>query len=378
MSRQDLKIPTTEEELFWKNHPELANDALVDPRKVTVVSGQILPEFVKNLPAKAVKSLGKATPLGRIGVSVINPPKAGEQVITSEEGDFIRDTRPHEKKAIRDYHTDPKRATFNKKTKRWYDVPIQAFSTNTGKVVIKDPILQRLNLDLWGKNEEGKQGLIVDKKGRPVAFGHGTPYKIKGTLDPSKTASRSEFKGVYTSTIESEFPKYMKGQDGKFTKDSNVHKLYLRMYNPLRLVSPEGEVGMDSFAMNEEDSQIVSEGLTRLRIELEALDPTDPNHSTDISKIKTEAVFLKTPMEVERYLHSLDSGLELTEFFQSLGYDGVLQQSVPHGESDYTEAILFNKGNVKSATDNKGTFLENDDLYSKNRKRRKKDLQIVA
>ena len=135
---------------------------------------------------------------------------------------------------------------------------------------------------------------------------------------------------------------------------------------------------MDSFAMNEEDSQFVSDGLTRLRIELEALDPTDPNHSTDISKIKTEAVFLKTPMEVERYLHSLDSGLELTEFFQSLGYDGVLQQSVPHGESDYTEAILFNKGNVKSATDNKGTFLENDDLYSKNRKRRKKDLQIVA
>ena len=102
MSRQDLKIPTTEEDLFWKNHPELANDALVDPRKETVVSGQNLPEFVKNLPAKAVKSLGKATPLGRIGVSVINPPKAGEQVITNEEGDFIRDTRPHEKKEIRD------------------------------------------------------------------------------------------------------------------------------------------------------------------------------------------------------------------------------------------------------------------------------------
>ena len=378
MSKQDLKIPITEEELFWKNNPELANDAVVDPRKETVVSGQNLPEFVKNLPAKAVKNLGKATPLGRIGVSLINPPKVGEQVITNEEGDFIRDTRPHEKKAIRDYATDPKRATFNKKTKRWHDVPIQAFSQNTGKVVIKDPILQRLNLDLWGKNSSGQQGLIVDKKGKPVVFGHGTPYKIKGTLDPSKTAKRSEFKGVYTSTIESEFPKYMKGQDGEFTEHSNVHKLFLRMYNPLRLVSPEGEVGMDSFAMSEGDSQIVSEGLIRLRMELESLDLTNPTHSSDISKIKSEAIFLRTPAEVEKYLYSLDSGLELTEFFQGLGYDGVLQQSIPHGESEYTEAILFNKGNVKSATDNKGTFLENEDLYSKNKKRRKKDLQIVA
>ena len=378
MSKQDLKIPITEEELFWKNNPELANDAVVDPRKETVVSGQNLPEFVKNLPAKAVKNLGKATPLGRIGVSLINPPKVGEQVITNEEGDFIRDTRPHEKKAIKDYHTDPKRATFNKKTKRWHDVPIQAFSQNTGKVVIKDPILQRLNLDLWGKNSSGQQGLIVDKKGKPVVFGHGTPYKIKGTLDPSKTTRRSEFKGVYTSTIESEFPKYMKGQDGEFTEHSNVHKLFLRMYNPLKLVSPEGEVGMDSFAMSEGDSQIVSEGLIRLRMELESLDLTNPTHSSDISKIKSEAIFLRTPAEVEKYLYSLDSGLELTEFFQGLGYDGVLQQSIPHGESEYTEAILFNKGNVKSATDNKGTFLENDDLMSKTKKKRKKDLQIVA
>ena len=377
MSRQDLKIPMTEEELFWKNHPELGNDAVVAPEE-TVVSGQNLPQFVKNLPARAIKNLGKATPLGRIGVSLINPPKAGEQVITSEEGDFIRDTRPHEKKAIRDYATDPKRATFDKKTKRWHDVPIQAFSSNTGKVIIKDRILQRLNLDLWGKNSEGKQGLIVDKKGRPVAFGHGTPHKIKGTLDPSKTTSRSEFKGIYSSTIESEFPKYMKGQDGKFTKDSNVHKLYLRMYNPLRLISPEGEVGMDSFAMSDQDSQIVSNGLVRLRMELESLDPLNPSHSSDISKIKSEAIFLKTPMEVERYLNSIDSGLELTEFFQGLGYDGVLQQSVPHGESDYTEAIIFEKGNIKSATDNKGTFLENDDLYSKSKKTQKKDPQTYA
>ena len=32
------------------------------------------------------------------------------------------------------------------------------------------------------KSKLAQLGLIVDKKGRPVAFGHGTPYKIKGTL----------------------------------------------------------------------------------------------------------------------------------------------------------------------------------------------------
>ena len=44
----------------------------------------------------------------------------------------------------------------------------------------------------------------------------------------------------------------------------------------------------------------------------------------------------------------------------------------------FNKMFLMEKVNIKSSTDNKGTFLENDDLYSKTKKKPKKDLQIVA
>jgi len=361
MSKQNLKIPLTEEELFWKNNPALANDAAAAPEEV-VVSGQNLPDYLKSLPTTAAKSVVKQSPL-RLLATLADPPTL------SPKG--------HDKKVIQEYATDPSRATFNKKTKRWYDVPVLAYSESTGKTIINDLTLQRLNLDIWGKNQQGQQGLIVDSKGRPVEFGHGTTHALKGSLDPDKTTSRSEFKGIYSSTEQREYTKYMQ-IDGEFTKDSKVHKLFLRMYNPLKLTSPEGEVGMDSFVMNEEDAERVSNGLVNLRIQMAELDPNDPDDSYEIGKIKTSYHFCERPTEVAAYLEHIGSEIELTPFFQSLGYDGVLQQNVPHGESEYTEAIMFEKGNIKSSTDNRGTFLENDDLFTKTKKKPKKDLQIVA
>ena len=364
MSQQDLKIPTTEAEeaeLFWKNNPSLANDAVVNPSNEGdfLVSGQEVSEYTKNLPTAAAKSILKKSPL-RLLASVIDPPTL------SPKG--------HDKSVIVDYATNPKRATFDKKKKRWFDVPVLAYSESNGRTIINDPILRRMNLDLWGINEKGQQGLIVDSKGYPVEFGHGTTHALKGSLDPDKTTSRSEFKGIYASTEQREYTKYMM-RDGEFSKDSKVHKLFLRMYNPLRLTSPEGEEGMDSFVMNREDAEKVSAGLVNLRIQMADLNPNDPDDSFEVSRIKESYHLCERPSEVEEYLEHIGSDMGLTEFFQGLGYDGVLQQNAPHGESDYTEAILFEKGNVKSSTDNMGTFLENNDLYSKTQK---KDSQKVS
>ena len=132
---------------------------------------------------------------------------------------------------------------------------------------------------------------------------------------------------------------------------------------------------MDSFVMNREDAEKVSAGLVNLRIQMADLNPNDPDDSFEVSRIKESYHLCERPTEVEEYLEHIGSDMGFTEFFQGLGYDGVLQQNVPHGESDYTEAILFEKGNVKSSTDNMGTFLENNDLYSKTQK---KDPQKVS
>jgi hypothetical protein len=360
MSKQGLKILRTPAEEAELQTLMSDSNAVAAPEEV-VVSGQNLPEYLKNLPAKAAKSVLRTGPLTRMGYQVVNPPTV------SPKG--------HDEMVIKETATHPiERATFDPKTKRFYDVPLTAFSEGTGRAIINDPILQRANLDIWGRNAEGQQGLIVDSKGRPVEFGHGTTHALKGTLDPDKTTSRSEFKGIYSSTEQREYTKYMQ-KDGEFTKDSKVHKLFLRMYNPLRLTSPDGEVGMDSFVMNEEDIEKVSNGLVNLIIKMGEVDPDD---SYRISQIKTLSENFKRPFEVEEYLESIGSEVELTQFFQGLGYDGVLQQNVPHGESEYTEAILFEKGNAKSSTDNDGRFLEKGDLVTKTKKKPKKDIQIVA
>ena len=371
MSKQGLKIPLTEEELFWKNNPSMADNAVVNPNNEGnfLVSGQEVSEYIKNAPAKVARSIAKKGPL-RLLASVVNPPTLGNTPQQTEQ--LIKEYNSNIPESAAEYLKE--KGTFDPKTKRFYDVPLTAFSEGTGRAIINDPLLQRANLDIWGRNEQGQQGLIVNSKGYPVEFGHGTTHALKGTLDPDKTTSRSEFKGIYSSTEKREYTKYMM-RDGEFTKDSKVHKLFLRMYNPLKLTSPDGEVGMDSFVMNDIDSEIVSNGLVNLRIKMDELDPDD---SYEISKIKAFAENLRRPFEVEEYLESIGSEIELTQFFQGLGYDGVLQQNVPHGESEYTEAILFGKGNAKSSTNNDGRFLEKGDLLTKTKKKPKKDLQIVA
>jgi hypothetical protein len=130
--------------------------------------------------------------------------------------------------------------------------------------------------------------------------------------------------------------------------------------------------------MNDKDIEIVSNALTNLRIKAQKLDPTNNVHNALISELKYDAKYFSKPVEIESYLESIGSDLTITQFFQSLGYDGVLQQDIPHGEDEFVEAIIFNKGNVKSSTDNSGIFDETDNLHTKTKKRRKKDLEIVA
>jgi hypothetical protein len=377
MSKEDLKIPTgykgstaemQEADNWLAQHPEMANDARASSNEL-IISGQKKDAYLQNASVKGRKSVDLVSNLkvalksGAKGLakkgsgpfsSLINPPKLSPP--------------SHQKQIIRDYAIDPERATYDSKTNRFY--PKNKKDNNID--------LQRINLDLWGRNKKGSQGLIQSEEGIPIEFGHGTPYTIGETLDPFYTSNRSEFQGVYASTKKSEYTKYMKGQDNKFTKDSHVKKLFVRLYNPLRLTSPDGEMGMHSFSMNDKDIEIVSNALTNLRIKAQKLDPTNNEHNALISELKYDAKYFSKPVEIESYLESIGSDLTITQFFQSLGYDGVLQQDIPHGEDEFVEAIIFNKGNVKSSTDNSGIFDETDNLHTKTKKRRKKDLEIVA
>ena len=269
---------------------------------------------------------------------------------------------------------------------------------------INDPT-RNFNLSNWGKGKESPKDytMVRDSLENPVAFFHSSPNFIGNTLDPYYAQLRDPGyfgEGVYLSSRLDESGKYLGKQHyfgkmseakkgGKYkdfhaeTKNPKIISAYLRFEKALRLTAPEGEKGIESFVADDINSMEIKNGLMELLFRIKGVDPTKDSDTDAISEIKTnfgENEDFNTPTKIRKFLYQIEAKnekgteLQITQFLESLGYDGILVLEDAKRPHDYAEAVLFTKDQAKS-TDNVGTFLEKSDLYTK---ASKKDAQIPA
>ncbi len=269
---------------------------------------------------------------------------------------------------------------------------------------INDPQRQD-NLSNWGRGKDSPKNytMVRDAMENPVPFFHSSPNFIGNELDPEYSQLRDPGyfgEGAYLSSRLGESGKYLGKQhyfgkmseelkSGKYkdfhaeTKNPKIIAAYLRFEKVLRLTAPEGEKGIESFVADDINSMEIKNGLMELLFKLKGVDPTKDSDTDAISEIKTnfgENEDFNTPTKIRKFLSQIGAKnkrgteLQITQFLQSLGYDGILVLEDAKRPNDYAEAVIFTKYQAKS-TDNVGTFLENSDLYTK---ASKKDVQIPA
>jgi hypothetical protein len=282
---------------------------------------------------------------------------------------------------------------------------VEAPTTIPDLTDINDPQRQD-NLGNWGRGKDSPKEYVMvrDSLENPVIFFHSSPDFIGNTLDPYYAQLRDPGyfgEGAYLSSRLGESGKYLGKQhyfgkmseeqkSGKYkdfhaeTKNPQIIAAYLRFEKVLRLTAPEGEKGIESFVADDINSMEIKNGLMELLFKLKGVDPTKDSDTDAISEIKTnfgEDEDFNTPTKIRKFLSLIGAKnkrgteLQITQFLQSLGYDGILVLEDAKRPHDYAEAILFTKDQAKHATENVGTFLEKSDLYTK---ASKKDAQIPA
>ena len=263
-----------------------------------------------------------------------------------------------------------------------------------------DNEIRKDNLRIWGRGENSDRNfsLITDSQDTPIVFYHASPNFIGRSFDPDKSQLRDPGyfgEGVYFSSRADESKKYLEKQHyfGKMSEEEKTGKYkdfhakkknpkiiptYLRFEKALRLVSPEGEKGVESFVTDDLNAAEITNGLMELVFKIKGVDPTNENDSYAISEIKTnfgEASDFNTPTKIRKFLSKVGAKnkqgteLQLTQFLKTLGYDGILVLEDANRPNDYAEAVIFNREQSKHATENVGTYLEKDDLYTKSEKK---------
>lgn len=165
---------------------------------------------------------------------------------------------------------------------------------------------------------------VVDKNGAPRKLYHYTDGEFT-VFDTNKSGSNQGMRlgdGIYLSTSPTEFSSYGK----------NRMELYATISNPfeMQLTDEQANAVLDKYASTKHD--------------LNAYDGLYRNHA--FAK-------LTNPVRVMDYLqeYAKDNGIKVSDILKDLGYDGV---------HDGTEWVAFESGQVKSATDNIGTFDRNN------------------
>ncbi len=165
---------------------------------------------------------------------------------------------------------------------------------------------------------------VVDKNGAPRKLYHYTDGEFT-VFDTNKSGSNQGMRlgdGIYLSTSPTEFSSYGK----------NRMELYATISNPfeMQLTDEQANAVLDKYASTKHD--------------LNAYDGVYRNHA--FAK-------LTNPVRVMDYLqeYAKDNGIKVSDILKDLGYDGV---------HDGTEWVAFESGQVKSATDNIGTFDRNN------------------
>lgn len=165
---------------------------------------------------------------------------------------------------------------------------------------------------------------VVDKKGAPRKLYHYTDGEFT-VFDTGKSGSNQGMRlgdGIYLSTSPTEFSSYGK----------NRMELYATISNPfeMQLTDEQANAVLDKYASTKHD--------------LNAYDGVYRDHA--FAK-------LTNPVRVMDYLqeYAKDNGIKVSDILKDLGYDGV---------HDGMEWVAFESGQVKSATDNIGTFDRNN------------------
>lgn len=165
---------------------------------------------------------------------------------------------------------------------------------------------------------------VVDRKGAPRKLYHYTDGEFT-VFDTGKSGSNQGMRlgdGIYLSTSPTEFSSYGK----------NRMELYATISNPfeMQLTDEQANAVLDKYASTKHD--------------LNAYDGVYRNHA--FAK-------LTNPVRVMDYLqeYAKDNGIKVSDILKDLGYDGV---------HDGMEWVAFESGQVKSATDNIGTFDRNN------------------
>lgn len=165
---------------------------------------------------------------------------------------------------------------------------------------------------------------VVDKKGAPRKLYHYTDGEFT-VFDTGKSGSNQGMRlgdGIYLSTSPTEFSSYGK----------NRMELYATISNPfeMQLTDEQANAVLDKYASTKHD--------------LNAYDGVYRDHA--FAK-------LTNPIRVMDYLqeYAKDNGIKVSDILKDLGYDGV---------HDGMEWVAFESGQVKSATDNIGTFDRNN------------------
>jgi hypothetical protein len=284
--------------------------------------------------------------------------------------------------------------------------PDAAHAPDSGNLTNINNPNREFNLQNWGEGKDSDKNytMVKDSFNTPVVFFHSSPNFIGNTLDPKYSQLRDPGyfgEGVYLSSRLDESGKYL-AKDHYFGKMSEEQKsgkykdfhaerknpktipAYLRFEKALRLTAPEGEKGVEAFKADDINAMEIKNGLMELLFKVKGVDPTKDSDTDAISELKInfgENEDFNTPTKIRKFLSYLGvknkqgTDLQITQFLETLGYDGILVLEDANRPHDYAEAVLFTKDQAKHATENAGTFLENDDLYTK---ASKKDVQIPS
>lgn len=174
------------------------------------------------------------------------------------------------------------------------------------------------------QNTPDKASKVVNKDGTPKVVYHYTDSDFT-VFDPDKSGDnqgKSHGDGIYVSTSPTEF-----AYAGK-----NKMELYVNIRNPfeMELTEKQADYVLDKYASTTHD--------------LDEYDGLYRNHARKK---------LMTPSRVFDYLneYAADNGIKTSDILKDLGFDGV---------HDGSEWVAFDPEQIKSATDNRGTFDKNN------------------
>lgn len=213
---------------------------------------------------------------------------------------------------------------------------------------------------------------VVDENGEPLVVYHGSPAEFE-IFDPEKTGDGhdQEGAGFYFTSNKDEASGYMDGRKRLTSKEKKlggIYEVYLKIENPVPLegnVDPDEVDAMIAKANGADTKEAVMELFEKdedLYWESPLSDWAESPWEAWEAQKQAILEYTKDPHDTFQQIWYDVFGADNAKYMKAmveLGYDGViLKNEGKHG--GYDHYIIFDNTNIKSATDNRGTFDPND------------------